>query len=260
MKEMQEYKEYKEYKYYPDGIFIPFPVPYSRLLNQKKKCNTKLLLTYKKAWIKTIMYVNKEYTIEQCYTIIKSEGCELDDQLILDILKEFEKMKKLINETNMKKILYCTKVHHIFSKYEMELIRQNEGEEGVKKFKIKIKNGNNRRKHSKSCKEEVLSRITKDISKNELYTLLKGKVSRPTIIKILKENNIILKSKSKSDILIEKKLYNLFKYRIDERMYPLTYSKIAKKYNIKLKTFKRFISNSEKYRVKIKEFNELNKK
>ena len=243
------------YTYYPNGNWMPCLVPYLKMLNMKKKAGRKQLIQYKLSWLRTLCYKNQEWSYKDLYNWAKKQGMDIDDQLILDTLKSSENEVKNWNDENSRKILFYSNIYFVWNM--QELYKKFNDKNEIKKWKkievIKV----NREKNSKK-KESMVKYIIENnngISKLELCKTLKGKVSINTINNILDRNNIKLESKSKASILIENKLDDLFKYRIDAVSKRITYDLLAVYTGVSLKTMKRFIISNNKYKVMIDAFN-----
>ena len=177
--------------------------------------------------------------------MVKSFGCDLDDQLILDIL----------NEYHPEKPHFCIFTH--FEWNQPRLYNMFGSKKEVEKYKYSIRN-----KYSGENKHQDKTNIllnlyenNKDIMYRDMILALKSKMSKPTALKVLKENNIVLEKKSKSFILIEKKLKDLFQYRIDNVKTKLTYVLLSEYISVNLKTLNRFLLTYPEYKEKIVSFN-----
>lgn len=253
------------YTYHEEAIFIPKPIHYNKMLNMKKHSGKNQLKTYKESWIRTLIYYYPHYSDADIYEEAKILGCTIDDidndikyESLLSIIKRLRKEVKYFNDnTNTNRFLFKTKVRFIWNKWKMEEIEIQSGSTAVKQFKRQMISKHNHELISKKKTSLVLEIVNNNVNINrtELISTLKGKVSQKTIDKILSENNITLSKKTKSSIEIEKKLYDLFKYRIDSVSERLTNENLAQYCKVSLNTFKRFIKNNNEYKIKIENFN-----
>ena len=81
------------------------------------------------------------------------------------------------------------------------------------------------------------------------------KISRKTILKIVRGNNLQLNKQSKSFRLIEEKLDQLFKFKIDNVNKIITYDLLANEIGVKKLTLQRYLNESPDQKAKIESFN-----
>ena len=85
-----------------------------------------------------------------------------------------------------------------------------------------------------------------EISFIELADKLTGKVSRTTIMKILKQNNIILAKKSRLNSLIDRKFNELIFKKSDQLKCVLTYKLLGEWMGVSEQQIKRFMKDPDK--------------
>ena len=134
--------------------------------------------------------------------------------IVLGNLKK--KSKTYTIATNLKKILICTPKYFVWDK--QAIWREYKTKEEVAKYKRRIVLEYNKDKRSGSKVELVLEQVNNNpcISFVELVEKLAGKVCRSTILKIVREYNIVLSNKSRLYSMIDKKLIELFTIKSDQ--------------------------------------------
>ena len=106
--------------------------------------------------------------------------------------------------------MICTPKYFVWD--NQSIWREYKTKEEVAKYKRSVVLQYNKDKRSNSKTEMVLEQVKNNpnITFVELVEKLAGKVCRTTILKIVRENNIILSKKSRLYSLIDKKLNELF--------------------------------------------------
>jgi hypothetical protein len=85
-------------------------------------------------------------------------------------------------------------------------------------------------------------------------------LSRPTIYKILKDNEIeIPQEYNKIDTQIKDLIENIVRYNDIHRIHYITHSMLGKKLNVSAKTIQRFLKYNPEYKLIIDNFNRINK-
>jgi len=233
------------YTFHKGRVFVPTNVHYAKLLNIKKHSGSKQLLTYKISWLRTLTYSNQEWSYKVLYNWAKRQNFDLDDQVILDSLRKFKKeFKTYTIATNLKKILICTPKYFVWDK--QAIWREYKTKEEVAKYKSRIVLEYNKNKRSNSKIEMVFEQVNNNpnISFVELVEKLAGKVCRTTILKIVRENNIVLSKKSRLYSLIDKKLNELFTYKSDQVKGILTYQLLGEWIGVNEQEIKRFMKEN----------------
>jgi hypothetical protein len=238
------------YIYHPEKIKVIGIVPYPMLAHIMKKCNRKKRIYLTTIWLNSMVHRFDDLSYKEIYMMVKCwnvdlEYLGLDDQYILDTLKSY----------NPNKPHFYINTH--FEWNMVELYKKLGNKKNVDDYKKSIRNKYSRMKVHNSKSEMVLNlyKNNQNIRLSEIMTYLNKNVSKPTINKVLRENNIVLEKKSKSFILIENRLEDLFKYRIDNVKSKLTLNLLAEYIGVNLKTINRFLIAYPEYKLKIGSFN-----
>jgi hypothetical protein len=172
-------------------------------------------------------------------------GCELDDQLIIDLIKNYD---------------YNNSPHfYIFTHFEWNkenLYKTYKNKNDVDRFKRKIINSYSRKKISEE-KTNILLNLyehNKGLSRRDLILHLKKKMCYNSINKKLKENDIHPEKKSKSFTLIENKLKDLFQNRIERVNKKMTNQVLAEYIGVSKRTLIRFLKANNDWKEKIRNF------
>jgi len=233
--------------YHKEKIKVINPPHYQRFNIIIKKSNFKKRVYLTTLWLNAMRHKYIEYSYKEIYTYVKHQGLmELDDQYILDTLHYW----------NEKKPTWKTETHYEWNQQELFKLFKTKSE--VNKFKHSIRNEYGAKKKHQNKVDLVLNfyNSNKELYYSELIEKLQKDVCKKTIDVILNENNIIIQDKSKSFILIERKLNDLFKYRINTSDPKITYEMLAKYIGVSLITLKRFFKENEMYRFKVNKHNE----
>lgn len=244
------------YTFHEGRVFVPTMIPYAKLLAIKKHSGRKQLLSYKLSWLRTLAYFNKKWSYKVLYNWAKRQNFDLDDQVILDNLRKFKKeVKTYTEETNLKKLLICTPKYFVWD--NSSIWREYKTKEEVEKYKRKVVLKYNKKKRSNIKIEMVLEQMNNNpsISLIELVERLTGKVCRTTIMKIVRQNNIVLSKKSRLYTLIEKKLNELFTYKSDMVQRVLTYKLLADWIGVKELEIKRFLKDNPAQKIRYQSLN-----
>lgn len=94
-----------------------------------------------------------------------------------------------------------------------------------------------------------------NISFVELVEKLASKVCRTTILKIVRQNNIVLSKKSRLHTLIDNKLNELFTNKVELVNRILTYKLLAEWIGVHEQEIKRFMKDNPDKRVKYQTLN-----
>lgn len=233
------------YTYHPIKYKKISIIPFPRLQYYMRKYNRKKRIYFSTLWLNSLCNHFEDYSVAEIYWTAKCMGCDLEDQYILDTIKNYSPEKPHFY------------IYTHFEWHKSELYKAFHTKAEVEKFKQTIRNQYSRKKVSDEKTSLVVNLYenNKDIKYNEMINTLKKDMCYNTINKKLKENNIVLEKKSKSFIAIEKKLEDLFKYRIDNVSRKLTYQVLADYCHVKLITFKRFIYANPEYKLKVETFN-----
>jgi hypothetical protein len=245
------------YTFHKGRVFVPADVPYAKLLNIKKHTGRKQLLTYKISWLRTLAYINQEWSYKVLYNWAKRQNFDLDDQVILDNLRKFEKEAETYAEKpDLKKFLICTPKYFIWD--NPSIWKECKTKEEVVKYKNRIVLQYNKDKRSNSKIEMVLEQVNNNpsISLVELVDKLAGKVCRTTILKIVRQKEIVLSKKSRLYSLIEKKLNELVTYKSDQVKGILTYKLLGEWIGVKEQEIKRFMKDNPYQKIKYLALNE----
>lgn len=239
------------YTFHMGRVLAPTDVPYAKLLNIKKHTGSKQLLTYKISWLRTLAYFNQEWSYKDLYNWAKRQNFDLDDQVILDNLRKFEKEVQTYTEkTDLKKLLICIPKYFIWD--NPSIWKECKTKEEVAKYKSRIVLEYNKNKRSNSKIEMVLEQVNNDpsISFVELVEKLAGKVCRSTILKIVREYKIDLSKNSRLYSLIDKKLNELFTYKSDQVKGILTYQLLGEWIGVNEQEIKRFMKDNSDQKIK----------
>ena len=239
------------YTFHKDRVLVPAMIPLAKLLNIKKNTGSKQLLTYKISWLRTLAYFNREWSYQNLYNWAKRQNFDLDDQIILDSLKKFkEEVKTYTEETDLRKLLICTPKYFVWD--NQSIWKECKTKEEVAKYKSRIVLQYNKDKRSYSKIEMVLEQVNNypSISFVELVEKLAGKVCRTTILKIIRQHNIVLSKKSRLRTLIDKKLNELFTYKSDTVKSVLTYKLLGEWIGVKELELKRFMKDNPDQKIK----------
>jgi hypothetical protein len=222
-------------------------VPYAKLLAIKKRCGRKQLLTYKISWLRTMAYFNQEWSYQDLYNRAKRQNFDLDDQLILDSLRKFmEEVNTYSTNTNLRKLLIHMPKHFIWDNQEIWRIYKTREEVMKYKRKTVLEHVKKNRSNKKTTMVIEIVNQNQEISLIELADKLNGKVSRTTIIKILKQNNIILAKKSRLNSLIDRKFNELIFKKSDQLKCVLTYKLLGEWMGVSEQQIKRFMKDPDK--------------
>jgi len=246
------------YTFHEDRLFGPGIIPFAKLLHIKKNVGRKQLLTYKISWLRTLAYFKQEWSYKDLYNWAKRQNFDLDDQVILDNLRKFEKEVKTYTEnTDLKKLLICTPKYFVWD--NPSIWRKYKTKEEVKKYKRRIVLQYIKKKRSDTKIELVLEKVNNNpnISFVELVEELAGKVCRTTILKIVRGNNIVLSKKSRLYSLIDKKLNELFTNKVELVNRILTYKLLAEWIGVHEQEIKRFMKNDPIIKVKYQTLNKI---
>ena len=244
------------YTFHERRVFVPTMIPYSALLNLKKHSGRKQLLTYKISWLRTLAYFNKKLSYKVLYNWAKRHNFDLDDQIILDSLRKFKKeVQTYTEETNLKKLLICMPRHFVWD--NLSIWREYKTKEEVKKYKRRVVLQYNKNKVSKNKIDMVLEQVNNNpnISFSELVERLTGKVSRTTILKIVRQNHIVLSKKSRIQTMIDNKLNDLFTNKKELVNRVLTYKLLAELCGVREQEIKRFMKVNTDQRIKYQNLN-----
>jgi ABC-type uncharacterized transport system ATPase subunit len=74
------------YKFHKGKIKIIGIIPYQRLNHYLRKFGRKKRTYFIMLWINSICNIFNYLSIADIYSVVKSMGCESDDQLILDLI------------------------------------------------------------------------------------------------------------------------------------------------------------------------------
>jgi hypothetical protein len=234
------------YTYHKERIKVIGFIPLPRLNYYMNKYNRNKRIYFSTLWLNSVCYLFDYLSNSSIYMMVKSMGLmELDDQYILDSIKDYNKDKPH----------YMIFTHFEWNKEELYKTFCNRKE--VNKYKQSIRNKYNASKVHQDKTDLLLNLIenNKSIYYSEVILSLKKKISKNTIKKVLIENDIKLEKKSKSFILIEDKLNDLFKYRIDAVKTKLTIVILSKYTGVGFNTLKRFLIANPEYKIKVDNFN-----
>jgi hypothetical protein len=234
------------YTFYPEKIKVIGIIPLQRLNYYMRSYNRKKRIYFYTLWLNSISYIFEYLSYKELFMMVKSMGLnDLPDEFILEKLKLYN-----INDDNH---FY---IYTNFKWNKQNLYKDFKSKIEVDRYKKSIINKFNRQKFSESKNQLVLNVIenNQDITKSELYKKLENQVSSKTIKKIIDNNSIELKDEKKSSIQIEQKLNELFNYKVDKIIKKLTYQMLADYCGVSLKTFKRYIKDSD-YKSEIMNFN-----
>jgi len=244
------------YKYFEEKVFAPTLMHYQKFLATQNHSGSKLLRVNKIKWLRTLVYFKKDLSLNSLYRIAKHQGLDLEDFLILKFIGIFKEEIKTYNETtDLKALLFFSPRNFIWDENEISKVYKDK--EGVQKFKRKTVCQYNNITRSKIKETEVLNIVQKNplFTLNDLVSYFDGKISRKTISKIISGNNIQLNKQSKSFRLIEEKLDQLFKYKIDNVNKIITYALLANEIGVKKITLQRYLNQSPDQKSKIESFN-----
>lgn len=239
------------YTFHKDRVFVPTIIPFVKLLNIKKHTGSKQLLSYKISWLRTLAYFNQEWSYQNLYNWAKRQNFDLDDQVILDSLKKFkEEVKTYTEETDLTKILICTPKY--FSWDNQSIWREFKTKEEVEKYKKRIVLQYVKGRRSDTKIGMVLEQIENNpnISFVELVHRFSGKICRTTILKIVRQNNIVLSKKSRLQTLINKRLNELLTIKADLVTRILTYKLLSEWIGVKEQEIKRFMKDNPEQKIK----------
>lgn len=231
-------------------------IPFAKLLNIKKHTGSKQLLTYKISWLRTLAYFKKEWSYQHLYNCAKRQDFDLDDQVILDILRTFEKeVKSYTKETDLKKLLIFTPKHFVWN--NQSIWREYKTKEEVAKYKRRVVLQYVKEKRSHTKIKMVLDQVRNNpnISFVELVENLAGKVCRTTILKIVRQNRVVLSGKSRLYTLIDFKLNELFANKVDLVSQILTYKLLAEWIGVKEQEVKRFMKENPIMKLQLQSLN-----
>jgi hypothetical protein len=235
----------EHYTYHQEKIKIIGIIPYQRLNYYLRKYGRKKRNYFITLWINSICNIFNYLSVADIYSIIKSMGCELDDQLIIDLIKNYD---------------YNNSPHfYIFTHFEWNkenLYKTYKNKNDVDRFKRKIINSYSRKKISEE-KTNILLNLyehNKGLSRRDLILHLKKKMCYNSINKKLKENDIHPEKKSKSFTLIENKLKDLFQNRIERVNKKMTNQVLAEYIGVSKRTLIRFLKANNDWKEKIRNF------
>jgi len=233
------------YTYYPEKIKVIGIVPIKRMNYYMRRYNKKKRIYFYTLWLNSISYIFEYLSYKEIYFMVKSMGLsDLPDEYILHTLKNY-------NIHNNHFYIYTN-----FKWNKEKLYSTFKSKIEVDKYKRSIINKYNRLKFSSKKEEIVLEYIknNNDITKTELLNKIKKDVSKNTLNKILKNNDIELSKNNLNKKMIDEKLKDLFKYKVEKISKKLTNQLLANYCGVSLSTFKRYIKDSE-YKKEIKQFN-----
>jgi hypothetical protein len=239
------------YTFHKDRVLVPAMIPLAKLLNIKKNTGSKQLLTYKISWLRSLAYFNREWSYQNLYNWAKRQNFDLDDQVILDGLKKFkEEVKTYTEETDLKKLLICTPKYFVWD--NQAIWKEYKIKEEVKKYKRRIVLQYVKGRRSDAKLEMVLEQIKNNpsISFRDLVHRLSGKICRTTVLKIVRQNNIVLSKKSRLQTLIDKRLNELLTNKVDLVNRILTYKLLAEWIGVKEQEIKRFMKDNPDQKIK----------
>ena len=239
------------YTFHKDRVLVPAMIPFAKLLNIKKHSSSKQLLTYKISWLRTLAYFKEEWSYQNLYNWAKRQNFDLDDQVILDSLKKFKKeVKTYTEETDLKKLLICTPKYFVWD--NQAIWKEYKIKEEVEKYKKRVVLKYVKKRRSDSKIEMVMEQIENNpnISFVELVERLSGKICRTTILKIVRQNNIVLSKKSRLQTLIDKRLNELYTNKVDLVSQILTYKLLAEWIGVKEQEIKRFMKDNPDQKIK----------
>jgi len=188
---------------------------------------------------------------------VKSKEYELPSDFIIETIKNFD-----YNKSNT----WCRVSH--FEWNEKELANDFGNKENVDKQKCILRNKMLRYKN-RLKKTELLLELIKynpHMTRTEIFEYFEKKkgnkneyLSRPTIYRIIKEENLQFKKESKSFTLIRKSLNRIFTTRIDNSKINkiITYELISSELKINKRTVLRFFKENTYYCNRLKEHNSI---
>jgi hypothetical protein len=244
------------FKYSEEKVFVPTLMHYQKFLATQKHSGSRLLKRNKIKWLRTLVYSKNDLTQNSLYRIAKNQGLDFKDSLIRKLIGIFKEEVKTYNETtNLKDFLFFSPRNYVWDENEISKVYKNKKEAHTFKRRIVCQNNNITR--SKIKEMEVLNIV----QNNPLFTFIElvryfeGKISRKTILKIVRENNLQLNKQSKSFRLIEEKLDQLFKFKIDNVNNIITYDLLANAIGVKKLTLQRYLNQSPDQKARIESFN-----
>ena len=246
------------YTFHKDRVFAPSMIPFAKLLNMKKHTGSKQLLTYKISWLRTLAYFNREWSYQNLYNWAKRQNFDLDDQVILDSLKKFkEEVKTYTEETVLRKRLICTPKYFVWDNQSIWKVYKTKEE--VEKYKKRVVLQYVKEKRSDTKIEMVLEQIENNpnISFVELVERLSGKICRTTVLRIVRQNNIVLSKKSRLQTLIDKRINELLTNKGDLVNRILTYKLLAEWIGVKEQEIKRFMKDNPDQKIKYLALNKI---
>lgn len=244
------------YKYFEEKIFAPTLMHYQKFLATQNHSGSNLLKVNKRKWLRTLVYFRNDLSQNTLYRIAKNQGLDFEESLILKLIGIFKEEIKTYNETtNLKDLLFFSPRNFIWDENEISEVFKDKEE--ALKFKRKTVCQINNITRGKVKEMEVINIVQNNPSftLNELVCYFDGKISRKTILKIVRGNNLQLIKQSKSFRLIEEKLDHLFKFKIDNVNNIITYDLLANAIGVKKLTLQRYLNQSPDQKDRIESFN-----